>query len=371
MAHHDNFHRILVIDDDPLCREVIACALHDYDYDVIEAADGERGLELAKERSPDLIICDINMEGLNGYDVLTEIRRDPNTVLIPLILITGDVEHYNLRHGMELGADDYLAKPFSIPELISAVQARYKKFQAFRQMAEKRVDEICSSISLSLPHELLTPLTGILGIAQVLRDSGQNMPSNQLAELSQLIIDSGNRLHRLINNFLIYTQIELLIAKPQEMEKQTKRVTQNTKPLIVETANTYALNAGRTNDLQLDLHEGSAAISEDFLIKIVQELLDNAFKFSEIASPVLLSTRVVDNSFVLTIIDQGIGMPSERISQIGAFMQFDRKNMEQQGSGLGLAIIKRFLEIHKGSLEIESVPKLGTTVRIWLPQKTS
>jgi signal transduction histidine kinase len=269
---------------------------------------------------------------------------------------------------MELGADDYLAKPFSVPELVSAVEARYKKFQAYRQMAEKRVDELCSSISLSLPHELLTPLTGILGIGQVLRDSGQNMSSDQVVELSQLIIDSGNRLHRMINNFLIFTQIELLMAKPNEIDQQAKKITQNTKTLIFETAMSYALSAGRNNDLKLDLHASSAAISEDFLVKIVQELLDNAFKFSKTASTVTLSTRVVDNSFVLSVTDQGIGMPSERISQIGAFMQFDRKILEQQGSGLGLAIIKRFLEIHKGSIEIESVLGQGTTVRIWLAQ---
>jgi len=308
------------------------------------------------------------MDGINGYEVLAEIRKDPTTVLIPLILMTGYIDQNAPRQGMELGADDYLTKPFTIPELVAAVQARYKKYQAYRQMVEKRMSDLCSSISLSLPHELITPLTGILGIAQVLRDSGNNMAPDQVVELSQLIIDSGNRLHRLINNFLIYTQLELLMIKPQELEQQAKKITQNTKEIIQETANSYAVTAQRSLDIQLNLCYESAAISEDFLVKIVQELLDNAFKFSKAQTPVILSTEVIDNSFLLSVVDKGIGIAPERLSEIGPFMQFERKTMEQQGSGLGLAIIKRFLEIHKGSLEIESTLGSGTTVQIWLPQ---
>ena len=139
--------------------------------------------------------------------------------------MTGLADNAGMRHGMELGADDYLPKPFTIEALYAAVEARLKKAQALRQEAEKKLADLRDNISLMLPHELRTPLNGILAYGEILAAEAGTLPATEIAEMGQVIYDSGKRLERLIENFLIYAQIELLGADPQKIgalrQKQT------------------------------------------------------------------------------------------------------------------------------------------------------
>ena len=160
--------RILVIDDEEWLREMVHMALSQKGYDVIEAENGAVGIEKARKELPDLILCDVNMEKVDGYLTLSSLRNEPTTAAIPFILMTGLADNAGMRHGMELGADDYLPKPFSIEGLYAAVEARLKKAQALRQEAEKKLADLRDNISLMLPHELRTPLNGILAYGEIL-----------------------------------------------------------------------------------------------------------------------------------------------------------------------------------------------------------
>ncbi|MBN1963354.1 MAG: ATP-binding protein, partial [Anaerolineae bacterium] len=110
-----------------------------------------------------------------------------------------------------------------------------------------------------------------------------------------------------------------------------------------------------------------APLSDDNLIKIMEEVLDNAFKFSPVGTAVIVSTRIEQGSYVLCVQDHGPGMSAENILHIGAYMQFQRLLKEQQGVGLGLIIVKRLAELYGGALRIESTPVGGTTVCVYLP----
>ena len=127
------------------------------------------GIETARRALPDLILCDVNMEKVDGYLTLSSLRNEPTTASIPFILMTGLADHAGMRHGMELGADDYLPKPFTIDALYAAVEARLKKLQTVREQAEKKLADLRDNISLMLPHELRTPLNGILAYGEILR----------------------------------------------------------------------------------------------------------------------------------------------------------------------------------------------------------
>ena len=131
--------KILVIDDEEWLREMIQLALRQKGYEVIEAENGEVGIEKARKLLPDLILCDVNMEKVDGYLTLSSLRGDQATAAIPFILMTGLADNAGMRHGMELGADDYLPKPFTIDALYAAVDARIKKSQALRNEAEKKL----------------------------------------------------------------------------------------------------------------------------------------------------------------------------------------------------------------------------------------
>src|SRR5436853_505441 len=209
--------KILVIDDEEWLREMVQLALAQKGYDVIEAKNGAVGIEVAQKQLPDLILCDVNMEKMNGYGTLSSLRNQPGTAAIPFILMTGLADNAGMRHGMELGADDYLPKPFTIDALYAAVEARLKKSQALRQEAERKLAHLRDNISLMLPHELRTPLNGILAYGEILASEAATLPAKEIAEMGQVIHDSGRRLERLIENFLIYARIELLGTDPQKI----------------------------------------------------------------------------------------------------------------------------------------------------------
>src|SRR3954464_8260824 len=209
--------KILVIDDEEWLREMVQLALTQKGYDVIEAGNGARGIEVARKELPDLILCDVNMEKVDGYKTLSSLRDEHSTASIPFILMTGLADNAGMRHGMELGADDYLPKPFTIDALYGAVEARLKKVQAVREEAEKKLADLRDNISLMLPHELRTPLNGILAYGEILAADASNLPASEVAEMGKVIHDSGKRLERLIENFLIYAQLELLGSDPNNV----------------------------------------------------------------------------------------------------------------------------------------------------------
>lgn len=360
--------KILVIDDEEWLREMVQLALSQKGYDVIEARNGAVGVEVAQKQLPDLILCDVNMEKMDGYGTLSSLRNQQSTAAIPFILMTGLADNAGMRHGMELGADDYLPKPFTIDALYAAVDARIKKTQALRQEAEKKLSDLRDNISLMLPHELRTPLNGILAYGEILASEAASLPPKEIAEMGQVIHDSGRRLERLIENFLIYARIELLGTDPQMVTALRSKQTASPAKLITSHAQAQAELAKRDSDLVLQLADNPVFISEDYLAKIVDELVQNAFKFSESHTPVRVVLSDSATEIVLAITDQGRGFSTEHIRKVGAYMQFDRKLQEQQGLGLGLVIAKRLTELHGGSLNIQSNRGTETTVEVRLPR---
>ncbi|HEX4343802.1 MAG TPA: hybrid sensor histidine kinase/response regulator [Verrucomicrobiae bacterium] len=363
--------KILVIDDEAWLREMMLLALSQRGFEVIEAGDGEVGIERARKDLPDLILCDVNMERVDGYQTLSTLRNDAGTASIPFILMTGLADQAGMRQGMELGADDYLSKPFTIDGLYAAVDARLKKLQVVRQEAEKKLADLRDNISMMLPHELRTPLNGILAYGEILMADSGSLQPNEIAEMGQVISESGKRLQRLIENFVIYTQIELLAADPRHQASLARKSTVCADNFIEERLRNLAANMRRPEDLALDLASVAVPMSEDYLGKVVDELVQNAFKFSKPGTKVSVSLYDMANSVTLIVTDEGRGFSSDQISRIGAYMQFDRKMQEQQGSGLGLAIAKRLTELHGGTLTIQSDKGANTNITVKLPKPTA
>jgi len=362
--------RILVIDDEEWLRDMVQMALRQKGYDVVQAGSGGAGIEVARKELPDLILCDVNMDKMDGYHTLSSLRNESTTAAIPFILMTGLADNAGMRHGMELGADDYLPKPFSIEALYAAVEARLKKTQTVRQEAEKKLADLRDNLSLMLPHELRTPLNGILAYGEILTAEASTLQPNEIAEMGQVIYDSGKRLERLIENFLIYAQLELLGADAQKISALRKRQTKSPAALITERARNQAQLAKRPDDLKLDLFDQPVPISEDYLAKIIEELAQNGFKFSQAGTSVNVVLSDAPHSVVLAVTDQGRGFSTDHITKVGAYMQFDRKMHEQQGLGLGLSIAKRITELHGGTLTIQSERGTSTTVAVKLPKAT-
>jgi len=362
--------KVLVIDDEASIRDVIAVTLKKNGFDVFSAANGLEGLELARKQLPNLIVCDVRMEVVDGYQVLTAIRNDPTTSWIPFILITAEQSRSSMRHGMQLGADDYVLKPFAATELIDAVTARLRKHEVLVQQAESKLELLRSQLSTALPHELRTPLNGVLGYADILRKQFAELEPIEVSQMAERIYKNGKRLQRLVENFLIYAQVELLKMDYQKIEQLRRNQAADVDKLIDKTARQRAYESGRSTDLHLQLVRAAVAMSSDYFIKIFEELFDNAMRYSKKGTALHVVTELQDNRLVLHIRDEGRGLTPEQLQNIGAYMQFERKIYEQQGSGLGLTVARRLTELHGGTLDIQSEYGKGTTVIATIPTST-
>lgn len=359
--------RILVIDDQSSLREMIRLALEHQGFEVIEAASSSEGLTQARDLHPDLILCDVNMDKADaGYFTLSKLREDAATAVIPFILMTGYADAAGMRHGMDLGADDYLPKPFKVDELYATVNARLRKAQTVRVEAEKKLSLLRSQISLMLPHEMRTPLNGIISNAELLAESAAAFDPAMISEMSREICVSGQRLERLIENFLIYAQLEIVASDPQGIGRlRAARMTQPAE-VVRAAAQAEAEKAGRKRDLLLDLTDAPLPMAEDYFKKITQELVQNALKYSDAGMPVRVRLQVEGGEVKFSVRDEGRGFSSEQLNRIGAYIQFERKMQDDQGFGLGLAIAKKLVELHGGELVIDSTPGIGSTVTVKL-----
>ncbi|HND17978.1 MAG TPA: response regulator [Acidobacteriota bacterium] len=361
--------RILVIDDEELIRRLIVEIIELEGFEAISAEHGLQGVEFAKTYHPDLIICDVTMPYLDGLGTLAALRKDPQTASIPFIFLTAKIDHSDIRQGMNLGADDYLPKPVGRDELVTAIRAQFQKHSWMRDQYEKKMEELRRNISSSLPHELRTPLNGILGMSELVLDAYDTFSREEILEMVRDIHTSARRLHRLVENFWVYAKLETLCTDPGHLELIRKQAqTYSAKSIIEKVAVTKARDFSRIPDLHLTVADEVIRISDSHLAKVVEELLENAFKYSIPGTPVIVTGTTGPETYLLRVTEQGRGMTANQIADIGAYMQFERTIYEQQGAGLGLAIVQRIVELNEGRLHIESVPDQQTTVEVEIPK---
>ncbi|MBD2436180.1 response regulator [Nostoc sp. FACHB-110] len=362
--------KILVIEDDISVRLNLVDLLYAENFNVITADNGYIGLQLAQTEIPDLIICDIMMPELDGYEVVKSLRQNPKTAIIPFIFLTAKSEKTDFRKGMELGADDYIVKPFSRTELLAAITCRLNKQTAIYQRTQEKLDNLRNSITLSLPHEMRTPLNGILGFSQMLMEESELLDIESIKEMAEFIHISSQRLFHLIQKFLLYAELEIIATDPKRIHELQSQITDFPTNNLINLVREKAKSYDREADVQIEFYPCIIKIGENKISKIIEELIDNACKFSPSGTPITIKNQIVNHHFSLTVGDRGRGMTLEQIAELGAYRQFERKLHEQQGSGLGLIIAKRLAELHGGQMSIHSQPQVQTLVTVILPHHT-
>jgi two-component system sensor histidine kinase/response regulator len=359
--------RILVVDDDEAVHKYLVDTLTFAGYETLSAPDGLVGMQLAEAHLPDLIISDINMPNMDGYDLLEALHNHPHAKTIPIILLTAEDTQQAVRQGMTRGADDYIPKPALPSDILASVKTQLQKRAVLAEKHDADLQTLRRNIIYALPHEFRTPLSIILGYAQLLEMDAEAANPDEILELSRGISTAGERLERLIENYLVYAQLEVIASDEVELKAARNHVVKDAASIIAVASTNTAKVHYRLDDLQMELAPASLRISEDDLIKIVSELVDNAFKFSHKGSPVQVRTLQEDHTFTLLIEDQGRGMAVEETKQMGAYMQFGREFFEQQGVGLGFVISERLVKLHQGHLNLESRLQEGTRITIQFP----
>jgi len=354
--------KILIIEDEKLILESIADYLREEGYECVTAPTGTEGITIAKKELPDIILCDIKMPGLNGHQVLKELRANPGTSSIPFIFLSALVDQQDLRTGMVLGADDYITKPFQPEDLLGSIETRLEKYAILR----KRMVALKDSISLSLPHELQTPLVAIMGYAEMLTEKFMDGSDGEALEFSQAILQSGLRLNRLIKNFIFYEKLKQ-ISGDKNFISQKKSLIIITPELIQQSSYKVADRYNRKTDLSINVQPAEVLFPADYFSVLLEELLDNAFKFSEKGTKVSVESGKHKKFYRLKVKDEGRGMTKEQISAISAYLQFERDKYEQQGMGLGLTISMKITELFGGELKINSEYGKQTEIVVIFP----
>lgn len=360
---------ILIIDDESTLRDMVRIVLEEAGYLVLEAPNGEEGLGTALRHMPDLVLCDIEMPRLSGFEVLQMFRDNPKTALVPFVFLTGRSDRTDIRKGMQLGADDFLTKPFQSDELLTSVSARLLRRDKEQSESEKKLEELRLNISTSVPHELRTPLTGVLGFAKILKEQGASSTPEELAEIADHIIGSAVRLEQTLEKFWSFTEIRFQRLDTRALEALKKEKVLRADSLVKLVAKERAASFQRVGDLQVIIPQQFGIHASDrHMTTLLSEILDNAFRFSRPKTPVTVtcSLNAEVRECSIEIRDKGMGMTRDQIDSIGGFMQFDRKRREQQGLGLGLAISREIARLYSGDLGISSTPQ-GTAVTVRLP----
>ncbi len=358
---------ILVIEDEEEIRKNLAIFLRFSDFQVFEAENGKQGIEMALEILPDLIISDVMMPIVDGFGVLKELQNRPETFDIPFLFLTAKYSNLDIREGMNLGADDYISKPFDFDEIIRSINKRLeKKNKKFNELQTK-IESLQLNIKNAMPHEIRTPLNIILGLTDFLKTQYDNISKSELIEILDSIHSGAKRMQNLFEKYLFFANLELLSNSYIERNNLKKFKTDYPDTLIYDIIFEIAYREKRTDDLDIELESGTIKIQDYYLIKIVGEIADNCMKFSEKGKKIIVKSKKEEQYYVLSITDFGRGLTQTQIENIDAYVQFERKMYEQQGSGLGLVIVKKITEIHDGKFSINSKINEYTTVKVALP----
>jgi len=353
--------RIVYIDDEEALREVTAEILATAGHETVLASSGREGIEAVRRERPDLVLCDVNMPGLGGYEVLQAIRADPRLSTTPFLFLTSLGAPDHVRAGMVSGADDYLMKPIANDALLAAVEARLARRKASQLEADARVDELRDSMANLLPHELRTPLTTILGGSQFLAQCHREMSPEDVGQVADSMFRAAQRLHRMAESYILYSELELDRLAGGATPRHELLGSSGAEE-VRQGAQETAAERLRRDDLRLELGDARVPLAAAYLRKVAVELVDNAMKFSGAGTTVTVRLRAHVSGAALEVADSGRGMTADQVRQIGAFRQFDRALFEQQGSGLGLALVRRILAASGGELVLDSRPGAGTRV---------
>lgn len=364
---------ILLVEDNERLRSNLLFVLNMEGFHAVGAVNGTQALQVIADDIPDLVISDIMMPDMDGYDLVKHLRESQETVDLPVIFLTAKVSTEELRSGMLHGVNDYLTKPVNINDLIATINVRLEYAQKQKKKWINNLHLLQTHLTAILPHELRTPISGILGASSLLRTNMELLDRDDVIEMYSCIETSARRLERVAENFLLYVQLQVLLEEHRTIPKniqgnKPRYQISSVKEHIEEVVHNSAQRYNRLTDIHCFLRDGSVQCSVVHFTKAVFEVIDNALQFSPKDTPIEITSEEHEKNYSITITDFGRGMTDDQLKAVreypSVFKQFDRQKFEQQGIGMGLVLVYTILQLYGGTLSITSEYGHFTRVRL-------
>lgn len=377
---------ILIVDDNPQNLQVLGKILQENKYVIEFAISGEVALVWLKKRQFDLILLDINMTGMDGFEVCRKIRSYPELNNMPVIFLSAESERESILKGFELGAQDYITKPFDARELLVRVRTHLalknslEKLGKMNKTLEEKVEERTlqlkeANISLEalnlrlidldkaksdflnlISHEIRTPLNGILGPLELLKEPGS--PS-EIGELVEILDMSVKRLERFSLNALLITRLK---TKQYKIKKDKILLSKLITEVLDDEKEKFQLKSIQVKR-EANLYPGLILGEAEMIKKCIGNILDNAIRFSPDGSTIEINTYTEGQTLICEIKDNGKGFaPGTLDRAFELFITGDEYN--DNSIGIGLPIAKMIMEGHGGNIIVGNNPGSGASVKL-------
>jgi signal transduction histidine kinase len=385
--------RILVVDDIPDNLVLMSVLLEGEGYNIQVATEGEVALQKIEQSPPDLILLDVMMPGVDGYEVTRRLRQWEHLAYIPVLLVTAH-DQTSLVEGLDAGADDFVRKPFDPDELLARVRSLLRlkhSIDAQNQMMRQREDFVSR-----LTHDLRTPLIAADRMLQLMRQGTFGDISPEMAEAIAIMIQSNHSLLQMVNTLLEVHRheagqksfnfslcnlwdisqrvVQELMPLAQDKGLELCLSWQTARPDTEHQAGTDGSQTqGASTQESMDAVESSTVLGDpQELWRMLTNLVGNAIKFTDQGSvEVFLSAQPDPQSphrscVTVTVADTGTGIPETE--QKTLFERFRQGNHKRAGSGLGLHLSRLIVDAHNGDIQICSIPGEGSRITVSLPQ---
>ncbi len=369
---------ILIVEDDQSMldgmNDLLEIADLGYEITVLQANDGQMALDVMAEHEPDLIISDVMMPQMGGYEFLNHVRANPEWIQIPFIFVTAKGEEPDIRKGRLSDADLYITKPFVISKLLALIHTQLDLAYERKQARQRNIESLKKNILQILNHEFRTPLTYVTAYYEMLADSVTEFTDGRNYREYLRGIQAGClRLTRLVDDFV--RVMELRSGEAQANFLARARQVPDLSGLLKEIVQAHRLEGGDVPyEIACNIPDRLPAIYGDpeSLVNIIERLLNNAIKFTDTSqgriNHVTVSATVQGKNVHIVVADEGMGFPPSMKGQIfEPFVQYNRGVFEQQGAGTGLAIVSGLVRLHNGRIEAESQEGVGSKFTVILP----
>lgn len=340
--------RVLIVDDTPKNIQVLGTILKQENYQINIAINGKQAIEMAQKVLPDIILLDIMMPEMDGFEACKILKEDPLTQNIPIIFLSAKNEAEDIIKGLELGASDYVTKPFNAAELLARVNThlslKKNKEELEKQNIERKV------LLQVIAHDLTNPLVGIQGIVDLLK------VSTSIEEIMEFVPFLATGVENALDIVELIRTMQSLDNAQKDWElshipfkKSVDEVIQKLNKKYNEKDIKWEINV--PDDLCVLVEKTS------FINSVLYNVMENAIKFSNLGGSVKIDGSIDEEGHVQILIsDKGIGMSEKLLSEV--FLVEAKTNrpgtMGETGTGYGLPLVKKFMDIYSGSISIES-----------------